>query len=523
MKIGKKVLASCTLLTVVLLATACGKKDNNANASKSNNENSGPTTLRIASMDNPYEPASYTKGLPVMEEIEKKTNTKIEWEVAPSSQYETYTQTVLAAAEDMPDIMASVYGQNPRTLYDNGLIIDLKPLIESVGVNTKKYFEEHPEIEAMVTEPDGKILSLPTVMDGTVNGHGFMIRKDWLDKLGLQVPTTTDELLTVLRAFRDEDPNGNGEKDEIPTTITGTYYTDFSWPYMFGISPGRDFDHDSNDKVVFPPMEDSWKEFLQFMKTMYDEKLMDQMFATRTNEDWRSLVNTDKVGFIQGWVSNAATFNKNDGQEWVPIMVPQAPGHTAFSVASPAIAGKNFITKDCKDPEAAFKFIDFIWSSPEGIMLNNYGIEGLSYEMKDGKPEFTDFVLNNPDGLSVTEVLNSIGALSKLPNFKTDAEAKATSNEMLDKWNEENKKMMREPHPTFEILETAEETQAKADAGWSDIWTYKEEMKNRFIMGKDDIDKDWSSYINQLEKMGIKDVLKVEQEKYDRYLKLQDK
>lgn len=480
-----------------------------------------PITLRIATMDNPYEPASYTSGLPVMEAIEEATNVKIEWEVSPSSQYETYTQTILAAAEDMPDIMCSVYGQDPRALYDAGLIVDLKPLIETVGENTKKYLEEHPDILGMITEPDGKILSIPTIQDGENFGHGFMIRKDWLDKLGLKIPTTSDELLDVLRAFKTGDPNGNGEADEIPCTIEGTYNLDFTWPYMFSVSPGRDFDADENGRVFFPPMADEYKEFLKYMNVMYSEGLLDSMFSTRTSEERTTLINTDKVGLVQGWVTNLPTYNQNEGQEWIAIPVPVGPDGKSFSVSVPTITGKNFITKDCENPEAAFKFLDYVWASEEGQMLANYGIEGISYEMENGEPQYTDFILDNPDGLSTNEALFSIGAMHKLPRISGAELAKATSTDDLNAWNETNKEMMRKCFPSFEIIMTPEEVEQKAELGYTDMWTYKEEMKARFIMGKDDIDNYWDTYIQTLKDMGIDDVLAIEQAKYDRFLTAQ--
>ena len=503
------------------LLAGCGKTQAPSGESTAQPEKEEPVTLRIATIDNPYDPASYTNGLPVMQAIEEATNVKIEWEVTPSSQYETYTQTILAAAEDMPDIMCSVYGQDMRTLYEAGLIVDLKPLIDSVGTNTKKYLEEHPDILGMITEPDGTILSIPTIQDGENFGHGFMIRKDWLDKLGLSVPTTSDELLDVLRAFKTQDPNGNGQADEIPTTITGTYNLDFSWPYMFGISPGRDFDADADGKVIYPPMEDSYKEFLKFMNVMYSEGLLDSMFSTRTNEEWTTLINTDKVGFVQGWVTNLPTLNQNEGQLWIPMNVPKGPEGKSFSVSVPTITGKNFITKDCKNPEAAFKFLDYVWASEEGRMLANYGIEGTSYEMVDGQPQFTEFILNNPDGLSSREALLSIGADHKLPRISGAALAEATSTEEFRKWNEANKAMMRKCFPSFEIIMTPEETEAKAEAGFTDMWTYKEEMKARFIMGKDDIDDYWDTYVKKLKDMGIDKVIAIEQAKYDRFLEAQ--
>ena len=257
------------------------------------------------------------------------------------------------------------------------------------------------------------------------------------------------------------------------------------------------------------------------MNVMYSEGLLDSMFSTRTNEEWTTLINTDKVGFVQGWVTNLPTLNQNEGQLWIPMNVPKGPEGKSFSVSVPTITGKNFITKDCKNPEAAFKFLDYVWASEEGRMLANYGIEGTSYEMVDGQPQFTEFILNNPDGLSSREALLSIGADHKLPRISGAALAEATSTEELRKWNEANKAMMRKCFPSFEIIMTPEETEAKAEAGFTDMWTYKEEMKARFIMGKDDIDGYWDTYVKKLKDMGIDKVIAIEQAKYDRFLEAQ--
>src|SRR5699024_985908 len=107
---------------------------------------------------------------------------------------------------------------------------------------------------------------------------------------------------------------------------------------------------DENGTVFFPPMADEFKEFLKYMNTMYEEGLLDSMFSTRTSEEWTTLINTDKVGLVQGWVSNLATFNQNEGQEWVAMTVPTGPSGESFSVSVPTITGKNFITKDCENP-----------------------------------------------------------------------------------------------------------------------------------------------------------------------------
>lgn len=479
----------------------------------------GVTHLRIATSDNAYEPASYTNHLPVMKEIEKATHTKIDWEVSPNSQYETYTQTILAAGEDMPDIMCNMYGQDLRSLYESGLIIDLKPLIDSVGGNTKRYLEEHPDIKAMITEKDGKILNLPTIQDDKNYTHGFMIRKDWLDKLHLEVPRTSDELIEVLRAFRDQDPNGNHEKDEIPTSVIGTHFLDYSWPYMFSCIPGYDFDVDESGKVFCPAIGDNYKEFLKYMHGLYKEGLLDSMFANRTDEEWRTLISTNKVGFIQGWINSLSLYNQNKGEEWIPISVPTGPSGESFSVSVPKLAAPAFITKDCKNPEAAFKLLDYAWASEDGLKLANYGVEGTSYNMVDGKPQFTDFVLKNKDGLSTKEALFSIGSIYRLPRIDLSAVHDATASADTKKWNEDNKKVMRDCYPGSEIIMTPEETKEKAELGYTDMVTYKEEMKARFVMGKDDIDKTWKSYVKKLKDMGIDKVIKIEQAKYDRYIK----
>ncbi len=152
---------------------------------------------------------------------ERLTNVHIVWETVPNAAQNEKVNLLLASS-NRPDIFFGVSGALSPTVQmvhgPTGTFVDLKPLIDEHGYWIKKMFEQVPYIEAAITAPDGAIYSLPQVNEcfHCYYAQKMWINRTWLDKLGLEMPTTPEEFKQVLIAFRDKDPNGNGIKDEIP-------------------------------------------------------------------------------------------------------------------------------------------------------------------------------------------------------------------------------------------------------------------------------------------------------------------
>lgn len=121
---------------------------------------------------------------------------------------------IMLTNSPLPDIVQGDKNRINESAVE-GAFIPLDELIDQYAPNIKRVLEEHPEYVAGSAASDGKLYFIPNLYEGRAS-MGFYIRKDWLDRLGLSIPTTVDELYEVLKAFREQDPNGNGRKDEVP-------------------------------------------------------------------------------------------------------------------------------------------------------------------------------------------------------------------------------------------------------------------------------------------------------------------
>lgn len=518
----------CILLSMTLILAGCSKGENEAGGSSttpSATQGSGTENkeiepkpgelplskelaeLKIATVDNYYSPKSYTQNLPVWQEITKRTNVKVAWNVFPAAQTQTVLDTMFAAGSNLPDIAFPVNDQ--YKLYKAGLIHDLKPFIEQFAPNIKKYFKEMPVVEALITEPTGEILQLPQVAMTGDYLPTYLIREDWLTKVGKTYPKTIVELIDVLKAFRDEDPNGNGVKDEIPMALAPGFINLLA--SSFDVHPNYSFYPNAQGKIEYVPITDKYKVFLDFLNMLYREKLLDPSFASQTNDKFVSMINGDLAGVTVHYIANMRNWGID---KWSGFVYPKGPEGTQYVERIPPISGSAVITKQSKNPQLAMKFLDYIMASEDGKLLANYGLEGVTYKLENNKPVILDSVLkpssDNPDPF------RAIGSGWNLPRIQLKETVDAAVPEKVKKLNDEMNKYLVDSYPATEIPVTEEEREL-FNKGWSDMQTYQSEMMIKFIMGKADLKKDWDDYVKKLKDLGIEKKVQIEQTKYERY------
>ncbi len=479
---------------------------------------SEPAELSVLTFDNWYAPTNYDQNLPVWQEIEKNTNVKINWELTSNSQLRDVINTRFASGENLPDIVFGWFDY--QKFAKNGSIIDLTQLLADNAPNIMKLFEETPSLKGLLTESDGKILSLTQSVMTDDQQPAYLIRKDWLDKLGKEVPTTTDEFVDVLRAIRDGDPNGNGQKDEIPLIFKGLDWLWFS-AASFQCHPDFsdcEFYPNENGEVEFVSTQESFKEYLKWLNMLYEEGLLSQEFATIPYEKIDSLRNNNQLGVQPNFINNLDTYNgQMPDAEWIGFVPPAGPYGEAQLQRRVPISGNCVVTKDCENPALAVKWLDYIMASEDGQILNSYGVEGLSYEMVDGKPALGEFLTNNPDGLSYSDAIRSIGGQWNLPQVQSVELFEATSSDLTLEVNEEIKKILVDCYPGMLIPKTEEE-QAAITQYYPDLKTYRDEMVLKFIMGKADIDAEWNTYVATLNELGAEKLTADQQNIYARYV-----
>lgn len=158
---------------------------------------------------------------------EEQTNVQVEWVIVPAGDEGLQKLNLMLSSGDLPDVIMGFYNITPALMQvygQQGIFLPLNDLIEQYGSNVKNAFERYPLAKEVATATDGKIYGLPEINDcfHCSVSQKLWIYKPWLDKLGLQMPTTTEELYTVLKAFKEKDPNGNGQADEIPLSSDTT-------------------------------------------------------------------------------------------------------------------------------------------------------------------------------------------------------------------------------------------------------------------------------------------------------------
>lgn len=495
----------------------------------------GSVTLTVATNDNNYTPKSYTQNLPVWQEIEKKTGVKIKWEVAPGNQYTSTIKVRMAAAKGLPDIFR--LPADPVKPATDGLIIPLDDLIAKYAPNIRKYFDQFPIIKKLSLAPDGKIYALGSDVSGTTyaDPQGIIINQAWLDKLGLKEPKTLDDWYNVLKAFKEKDPNGNGKPDEIPLSTRDSVIngSTVSGLYMFGSALGLHlyysdgFYPDKNGKVQFEWIDPRAKELVVWLNKLYKEGLIDPQYTIKTADDIISGISRNIIGTTTHFLNNANRFAKAQKQggvenpNWQMTLPPSGPGVTGRYEEYGPISGWMGISKDAKNPEVAIKWLDYIFASEEGNRYVTFGIEGQSYKMVDGQPQFTEWATQNPDGLDVNDALRSIGAMPVTSWVRSlegpwSRQPIAVLKTVPDSVKQAEK-LKGTSVPAIPLgLPSVEEVEATTAIN-ADIQTYKAEMLTKFITGQAPID--WDKYVSTMKSMGIDKLIEVKQKQYDRVKK----
>jgi putative aldouronate transport system substrate-binding protein len=381
-----------------------------------------------------------------------------------------------------------------------------------------KFFDENPEMRRGATHSDGKIYFIPFAMDGKA-ATGWYIRKDWLKKLNLEEPKTVDELYTVLKAFKEQDPNGNGKADEIPFFQRGKVVTDL-YP-LFGVR--LNWHVNKEGKVVYGQYTPEFKTAVENVAKWYKEGLIDQEIFTRSQNARDYALQENIGGCTHDWFTSTAAFNdllapKIEGFEFAPIIPPADVNGVSWEPGSRDLTATSGwgISVQCKNPEAMIKYMDF-WFTEVGSNLANFGIEGEEWTMVDNKQMFTEKMFQGDQ--SVVQKLWKIGA--QVPSgmgYKQNY------------WYEEQTLSPRvqeairtyidggyiiEPFPSIVLTEDEKKI---VDKYLPAIQTYIRETEQQWIMGSKDVTTTFDDYMKSLKNMGMDEVVKVYNDAYQRYM-----
>ncbi len=470
--------------------------------------------------------------LPIYKILAEKTNITMKFIHPPVGQ-EKEQLNLMVAAGDFPDVIEwewmNYMGGAEKAIRD-GAATPLNKMLPKYAPNLSRLLKQNPQIRKEMLTDKGTIYCFPFLRKDPFlrSTWGFQLRKDWLDKLGLKVPTTVNEWYTVLKAFKERDPNGNGKADEIPLIATGLHGNPYGnnalryWTFPWGIEYG--FYH-VKGVVKYGPAEPEFKDWLKTMNQWYREGLIDPDFISNDDKSFDAKVLNDIAGSWHGTSSGnfgrftALAQKKNPDFHLVGAPYPLGAAGKPYNLYSSA--AKQFpgsgaaITKSNKHVIETVKFLDYAFS-PEGHMLFNFGVEGLTYKMVNGYPQLTDLIAKNPK-LPIDQAIGAHFRGVDQPPCEMDRriyEQRVFLPELRDSIKLWATADISRVMPSVSLL--PEEVRKYSDI-MNEVTTYTDEMTVKFIVGRVPLSK-YDDYLQTINKMGIKEAVAMQQASYKRYL-----
>ncbi|MBU2957956.1 extracellular solute-binding protein [Paracoccus sp. C2R09] len=430
---------------------------------------------------------------------------------------------LLIAQGNLPDIVGGNLIQQPVNQYGpEGAFVPLNELVAEHAPHIQKFWDDHPELLESISAADGNYYYIPYLPDGEF-GRAWYIRQDWLDKLGLEQPQNVDELHAVLTAFRNDDPNGNGRKDEIPFFARQWEEIGRLLTLWDGRSSGSDTYHDFfvNDegRVVHPYAQEEYRTGIKNIAQWYSEGLIDPEIFTRGSSSRDYLLSEDLGGMTHDWFASTSGYNiplqdRIEGFNFIPFLPPASVSgkrieeHRRIPVKPDGWA----ISYMNEHPVETVKYFDF-WFTEEGRNLSNFGVEGKTWNMVDGEPVFTDEVLNSDTPVNSQMYLEG-AQIYRGYWMDYRYEWQWTSEDAREgiKLYEANDLLIDQ----FLGVSFNPEEQAVYDKYWPSIRTYMLERQQAWILGSGDVEAEWDSYVSTLDRMGYQDVIEVMNSAYQR-------
>lgn len=460
--------------------------------------------------------------------LEEDTGIKIQYE-HPVSGQEEQAFNLLLSSDDLPDIIEyswSTYSAGPQNAIDEGIIAPLNSYFDKVSPNVKKYLDEHPELAVQLMTDEGCYYQYPAIRDSE-DLQVFMtyvIRKDLLDRAGLEVPETFDEWNEVLYKFKEM-----GVKTPLSIRLTNAYLDTFS-PFTGVFGFAGTFYHDEENKVRFGPYEPEFADYVRQLRKWYDDGILDHEFVDTDSKRLSAMVTNGNVGAISATIGGEfgnylSAIPADSGIKFVPTKIPtREKGSLAM------YSQKDWPTKDGaaisvsgKHKEIAARLMDYGYSEA-GRVLFNFGREGDTFRYEDTQwgyaPVYTAKVVDSKQngGLTVAQGMSKyIRAYSAGPYIQDvgyihQFYQRPEQQMAFGIWDSDTLDYK------LPILYFTGEEQKRYTDIMTPIDTYREETLAKLVTGKLDLTY-LDEYFRELKRMGIEEAIELKQAAYDRYLK----
>lgn len=538
MKIKKRYIGA-TLLVSSLLLAGCGSEDTSASSPDYELENvelpvEEDVTLNMVGNFSPLAPADPNDKL-IFERLEEETGVHIDWTNFTDDYAEQ--RNLAIASGDLPDAFWNTLASDQELLSwaNDGVIIPVNDLVDEYMPNLSAIYDEYPEYKELSTAPDGNMYSFPWIEElgekeesiHTVNGMAW-INVEWLDNLGLEMPETTEELMTVLEAFKNEDPNGNGEADEIPLSfIDEPGNEDFKMLMAAFGGEGDNDDHitvDNDHNLTFTANTDEYRQGIEYFHELYQKGLIDE---EAFEHDWNAYVakgNDHRYGVYFTW-DKANITGMNDSYEVLPVLEGPNGDKKVTRTNNHGFSRDRFaITSANENLELTAKWLDQMYEPLQSVQ-NNWGTYGDEEnpnifelgENDNGEPMLQHKDLEGAAPGELRQRTEASGSLAVLDEyFGVYTTMPDDAQWRLDLMHEHYFDFV-ENENNYPPIFTNEEDSTRISQIEADLFPYIEQKRAEFIL-EGITDEEWEAYLEEIEQLSASELVEIKQSNYDDYI-----
>ncbi|MEF9879687.1 MAG: extracellular solute-binding protein [Clostridia bacterium] len=464
----------------------------------------------------------------VLQEMAEKAGVKIEWDVYYYDNWQEQKSLMLASG-NLPDaFFGEITLSDTDIAQNNAYFVDLAPHISTAMPNLAAIFEKDPAMKALSTNREGKIYGLPKKLPlRPLTAFPTYINRDWLNKLGLEMPTTYQELEAVLEAFVTKDPNGNSIADEVGYAgpVPASARKDINELMIpFGTQASRAGNYmglDAQGKPYFVPTAENYRQGVQWVRGLYEKGLLSQerftqtsdMVAAKTQAEGGSL-----TGICFAWTADAEV-GANAAQFQVMEAV-KGPDGNRYVESDPTYlnyARNEFVvTSACKDVDKLLSFADLFYDDLVSLQTY-YGSIGDGKIKDNGDGTYTVLV---PQGdMSLDTSCWTYSFRDHGPKYMS---AEFEKNVILPTDQGDGIKLADDAvnaayaRPTFPVCSYTEEQLLRLSVLATDIKSYVEQTYAHWVVDGG-IDEEWDAYVEQLRAMGLEEYLAIYEDAFAAY------
>ena len=422
-------------------------------------------------------------------------------------------QGMIDGVMELPEVLFKACLSNTEQLqmYEKGVLIDLKPYLEQYAPNLWAMLQEHPDWLKAITLPDGAIVALPGI-NQLQNNNAMWINTTWLETLGLSEPATAQELTEVLRAFKTQDPNRNGKKDEIPLSFCSLWDLRFLG-HAFGLVANDYYvtmDEDGQAASILTTDEN--RAFLTWLNELWTEGLISQDGFT-TIDSTRRITDSNATMtygmFLSPTPLNLVPSSALDQYSMLQPLFYEGK-QTYRDLTGDVITGTFAITSACPAPEVIVDWVDYLYTE-EGSRLAQGGAEDEEYAWNsDGTWSWIYDTETMANGLLAEATIADGASMPGLASVEFQLAYDDTATHKVIEELLSLKSVARLPYPQVFLTE---EKQARVDAIQADLGYYAEQQMVWFVTGDVELNDDtWNDFCRTLKEKGMDEMLAIWQE-----------